>query len=131
MEEAALKDIFKDKLSITQINDTTTYKFLFKNKEYVINTDKFYPKSLPRVDGLDTEKYKKYLGKPIIYLLFLECIKMNENNFDTQEEFISTIKFQSVDKITEQQFLEFKSSRIKQKKQKEGMSGRDMFVNNL
>lgn len=113
MEDVALKDIFKNNLVISNTKDTKIYKFFFKNKEYEIITDKFYPNSLPIIDGLDTNKFKNYIGKPMIYLLLLECIKKNENNFDTQEEFISTLNFQTIDKITEEQFYKLKLKKIK------------------
>lgn len=113
MEDVALKDIFKNNLVISNTKDTKIHKFFFKNKEYEIITDKFYPNSLPIIDGLDTNKFKNYIGKPMIYLLLLECIKKNENNFDTQEEFISTLNFQTIDKITEEQFYKLKLKKIK------------------
>lgn len=131
MEDVALKDIFKNNLVISNTKDIKIYKFFFKNKEYEIITDKFYPNSLPIIDGLDTNKFKNYIGKPMIYLLLLECIKKNENNFDTQEEFISTLNFQTIDKITEEQFYKLKLKKNKIKQKKEGLSGRDLFLKNL
>jgi hypothetical protein len=129
IEDKILKSIFKDTLSIYTYEDTKTYQILFNNKYYELIIDKDYPSSYPSTNiELSSDILNKYRNKPMIYQLLYECIKKDELNLDKVDEYTSVIEYKHIEKITEEQFREYKIDHIKIRKKKEGMTGREMFL---
>ncbi|KAF5140271.1 hypothetical protein AAJ76_3800018357 [Vairimorpha ceranae] len=128
-EDLALKDIFKDTISIYTYKDTKAYQIFFKNKYYEFIIDKDYPTTPPISSiKLGEDVFKKYKKNINIFSFFYECIKKEELNLDKSDEYTSIIEYDTIDKITEQQFQDYKLKHPTVHVQREGLSGKEIFL---
>ncbi|WUR05031.1 uncharacterized protein VNE69_12016 [Vairimorpha necatrix] len=127
-EDIFLKDIFGDSLSIYIYEDTKTYQILFNNKYYEFIIDRDYPLSRPQSSvSLPDDIFGKYKTN-MIYPLLFECIKKEELNLGAHVEMTSFIEYENIEKITQEEFLEYQNRHKKIQAKKEGKSGKEYFL---
>lgn len=137
-EFEVLKYIFNNNIECVNDSDDIVYKVHFKNNylEFILNSE--YPNAIPIMKGPKKETLEKleraankYISTPMIYDLIRLYVKFEEEtNLVTDKTSILEIKYnvEDIDKITEEQFLDWKSKNVREKKVIEGITGKAYFL---
>lgn len=137
-ELSVLKHIFKDELEFHSANDRIVYKICLDEKYLEFRCDEEYPKSIPElVSNVERnilndvrEESKQFISTPMIFdMIRLTVKKLEESGLGNKNEKV-TISYDTDDgdKITEEEFLEWKMRNVRTKKSVVGETGREIFL---